>query len=157
MALECQNEGYSWWRRGISNFRDIHNYNDHLNKHHCKPLNNLTSYFQVPTPRAILTGHEHTISCAVISAELGLVISGSKHGPLLVHTTFGDLLRWDFTALQFSLTPSISQGTRGRSRVDVALLALSEQGGGRGGLLPLAPPRRLHRQRQEAAQWAPLG
>jgi len=47
----------------------------------------------VPTPRAILTGHEHTISCAVISAELGLVISGSKHGPLLVHTTFGDLLR----------------------------------------------------------------
>ena len=48
---------------------------------------------QVPTPRAILTGHEHTISCAVISAELGLVISGSKHGPLLVHTTFGDLLR----------------------------------------------------------------
>jgi len=48
---------------------------------------------EVPTPRAILTGHEHTISCAVISAELGLVISGSKHGPLLVHTTFGDLLR----------------------------------------------------------------
>ena len=29
----------------------------------------------------------------MISAELGLVISGSKHGPLLVHTTFGDLLR----------------------------------------------------------------
>ena len=57
--------------------------------------NNETSYIpiQVPTPRAILTGHEHTISCAVISAELGLVISGSKHGPLLVHTTFGDLLR----------------------------------------------------------------
>ena len=57
-----------------------------------------------------------------------------------------------FHSLQFSLTPSISQGTRGRSRVDVALLALSEQGGGRGGLLPLAPPRRLHRQRQEAAR-----
>lgn len=48
---------------------------------------------QVPTPRAILTGHEHTIKCVVISAELGLVISGSKYGPLLVHTTFGDLLR----------------------------------------------------------------
>ena len=48
---------------------------------------------QVPTPRAILTGHEHTITCVVISAELGLVISGAKYGPLLVHTTFGDLLR----------------------------------------------------------------
>lgn len=48
---------------------------------------------EVPTPRAILTGHEHTITCVVISAELGLVISGSKFGPLLVHTTFGDLLR----------------------------------------------------------------
>merc|ERR1719445_2192504 len=48
---------------------------------------------EVPTPRAILTGHEHTITCVVISAELGLVISGSKYGPLLVHTTFGDLLR----------------------------------------------------------------
>lgn len=33
---------------------------------------------QVPTPRAILTGHEHTITCAVISAELGLVISGAR-------------------------------------------------------------------------------
>ena len=40
-----------------------------------------------------MTGHEHTITCVVISAELGLVISGSKYGPLLVHTTFGDLLR----------------------------------------------------------------
>ena len=36
------------------------------------------AYDQVPTPRAILTGHEHTITCAVISAELGLVISGAK-------------------------------------------------------------------------------
>ena len=48
---------------------------------------------EVPTPRAILTGHEHTITCTVISAELGLVISGARYGPLLVHTTFGDLLR----------------------------------------------------------------
>ena len=40
-----------------------------------------------------MTGHEHTITCTVISAELGLVISGAKYGPLLVHTTFGDLLR----------------------------------------------------------------
>jgi len=48
---------------------------------------------EVPTPRAILTGHENTISCVSISAELGLVVSGSLFGPLLVHTTFGDLLR----------------------------------------------------------------
>jgi len=48
---------------------------------------------ETPTPRAILTGHENTISCVSISAELGLVVSGSVYGPLLVHTTFGDLLR----------------------------------------------------------------
>jgi WD40 repeat protein len=48
---------------------------------------------ETPTPRAILTGHENTITCVSISAELGLVVSGSLYGPLLVHTTFGDLLR----------------------------------------------------------------
>jgi len=46
-----------------------------------------------PTPRAVLTGHDQPVSCVVISAELGLVISGSNDGPILVHTTFGDLLR----------------------------------------------------------------
>lgn len=70
-----------------------------------------------PTPRAVLTGHDQAVSSVVISAELGLVISGStgtfnvnfgmvkaipRHtsfnsitsdGPILVHTTFGDLLR----------------------------------------------------------------
>ena len=49
-----------------------------------------------PTPRAVLTGHDHPVCCVVISAELGLVISGSTAkagGPILVHTTFGDLLR----------------------------------------------------------------
>lgn len=46
-----------------------------------------------PTPRAVLTGHDEAVTCVVISAELGLVISGSKDGPILVHTTFGDLLR----------------------------------------------------------------
>lgn len=80
-----------------------------------------------PTPRATLTGHEQPVSTAVISAELGLVVSGSVgewkkksnisipsivlfslnriitylnkcisnfiDGPVLVHTTFGDLLR----------------------------------------------------------------
>ena len=62
-----------------------------LSSLHQTPPDNISS--QIPTPRAILTGHEHTITCVVISAELGLVISGAKYGPLLVHTTFGDLLR----------------------------------------------------------------
>ncbi|XP_050512606.1 neurobeachin isoform X2 [Diabrotica virgifera virgifera] len=48
---------------------------------------------EVPTPRATLTGHEQPVSSVVISAELGLVVSGSYGGPVLVHTTFGDLLR----------------------------------------------------------------
>ncbi|XP_030761038.1 neurobeachin isoform X2 [Sitophilus oryzae] len=48
---------------------------------------------EVPTPRATLTGHEQPVSSVVISAELGLVVSGSYNGPVLVHTTFGDLLR----------------------------------------------------------------
>lgn len=34
----------------------------------------------VPTPRATLTGHEQEVTCAVVSAELGLVVSGSKGG-----------------------------------------------------------------------------
>lgn len=48
---------------------------------------------EVPTPRATLTGHEQPVTSVVISAELGLVVSGSVDGPVLVHTTFGDLLR----------------------------------------------------------------
>lgn len=47
----------------------------------------------VPTPRATLTGHETEVTAVVISAELGLVVSGSKDGPVLIHTTSGDLLR----------------------------------------------------------------
>lgn len=47
----------------------------------------------IPTPRATLTGHENEVTCIVVSAELGLVVSGSKAGPVLVHTTSGDLLR----------------------------------------------------------------
>lgn len=31
-----------------------------------------------PTPRATLTGHETEVTAVVISAELGLVVSGSK-------------------------------------------------------------------------------
>lgn len=67
---------------------------------------------EVPTPRATLTGHEQAVTAVVISAELGLVVSGStsnicnclsfrsklfnilvSDGPVLIHTTFGDLLR----------------------------------------------------------------
>ncbi|XP_034937724.1 neurobeachin isoform X3 [Chelonus insularis] len=48
---------------------------------------------EAPAPRATLTGHEQPVSAVVISAELGLVVSGSNYGPVLVHTTFGDLLR----------------------------------------------------------------
>lgn len=72
---------------------------------------------EVPTPRATLTGHEQSVTAVVISAELGLVVSGSismsfsiflifhhrtlfannlrkfSVGPVLIHTTFGDLLR----------------------------------------------------------------
>lgn len=33
---------------------------------------------ETPTPRATLTGHDQPISSVVISAELGLVVSGSQ-------------------------------------------------------------------------------
>ena len=33
---------------------------------------------EAPTPRATLTGHEQPVSAVVISAELGLVVSGSN-------------------------------------------------------------------------------
>ncbi|TRY56478.1 hypothetical protein DNTS_026453, partial [Danionella cerebrum] len=45
------------------------------------------------TPRAILTGHDCEVTCASVCAELGLVISGCKEGPCLVHSMNGDLLR----------------------------------------------------------------
>ncbi|XP_076231076.1 A kinase anchor protein rugose isoform X1 [Calliopsis andreniformis] len=48
---------------------------------------------EAPAPRATLTGHEQPVTAVVISAELGLVVSGSYYGPVLVHTTFGDRLR----------------------------------------------------------------
>ncbi|XP_048836675.1 neurobeachin [Brienomyrus brachyistius] len=46
-----------------------------------------------PAPRAVLTGHDHEVVCVSVCAELGLVISGTKEGPCLVHTITGDLLR----------------------------------------------------------------
>ncbi|KAG9344067.1 hypothetical protein JZ751_012546 [Albula glossodonta] len=45
------------------------------------------------TPRAVLTGHDCEVTCASVCAELGLVISGSKEGPCLIHSMNGDLLR----------------------------------------------------------------
>uniref|UniRef100_A0A7N6B0B3 Neurobeachin n=1 Tax=Anabas testudineus TaxID=64144 RepID=A0A7N6B0B3_ANATE len=44
-------------------------------------------------PCRILTGHDHEVVCVSVCAELGLVISGAKEGPCLVHTITGDLLR----------------------------------------------------------------
>ncbi|KAL1023739.1 hypothetical protein UPYG_G00045400 [Umbra pygmaea] len=45
------------------------------------------------TPRAILTGHDCEVTCASVCAELGLVISGCRDGPCLIHSMNGDLLR----------------------------------------------------------------
>lgn len=60
---------------------------------------------ECPTPRAALTGHESAITAVAVSAEMGLVVSGSRDGLVLVHTTFGDLLR--------SLEPSTGNGSYG--------------------------------------------
>ncbi|XP_067949217.1 lipopolysaccharide-responsive and beige-like anchor protein [Watersipora subatra] len=46
-----------------------------------------------PVAQATLTGHTTPITSVVISAELGMVISGSKDGPCLMHSMNGDLLR----------------------------------------------------------------
>ncbi|XP_056265946.1 LOW QUALITY PROTEIN: lipopolysaccharide-responsive and beige-like anchor protein [Pseudoliparis swirei] len=45
------------------------------------------------TPRAILTGHDCEVTSASVCAELGVVISGCKEGPCLIHSMNGDLLR----------------------------------------------------------------
>ncbi|XP_068069873.1 neurobeachin isoform X7 [Danio rerio] len=46
-----------------------------------------------PAPRAVLTGHDFEVVCVSVCAELGIIISGAKEGPCLVHTITGDLLR----------------------------------------------------------------
>jgi WD40 repeat protein len=46
-----------------------------------------------PSPAAILTGHESEITCLWISAELGIVLSGSERSFVLQHTLTGDILR----------------------------------------------------------------
>ncbi|KRZ41724.1 putative neurobeachin -like protein [Trichinella pseudospiralis] len=45
------------------------------------------------SPKVILIGHDSEITCIHVSAEHGLVLSTSAGGPLLIHTTQGDLLR----------------------------------------------------------------
>ncbi|XP_077467130.1 neurobeachin-like isoform X1 [Stigmatopora argus] len=60
-------------------------------RHHIigdNPANN-----DYPAPRAVLTGHDQEVACVAVCAELGLVISGAREGPCLVHTITGDLLR----------------------------------------------------------------
>ncbi|NXD78606.1 NBEA protein, partial [Halcyon senegalensis] len=51
---------------------------------------NSSDYF---FPRAVLFFFDHEVVCVSVCAELGLVISGAKEGPCLVHTITGDLLR----------------------------------------------------------------
>ncbi|KAM4709985.1 lipopolysaccharide-responsive and beige-like anchor protein [Discoglossus pictus] len=63
------------------------------------------------TPRAILTGHDCEITCATVCAELGLVISGSKEGPCLIHSMNGDLLRTLDSAENYS-RPKLIQVSR---------------------------------------------
>nr|XP_037871256.1 neurobeachin isoform X6 [Bombyx mori] len=46
-----------------------------------------------PAPRVTLTGHDAPVNGVLVSAELGLVISSSLNGPVLIHTTFGEVLR----------------------------------------------------------------
>lgn len=63
------------------------------------------------TPRAILTGHDDEITCAAVCAELGLVLSGSKEGPCLIHSMNGDLLR-TLEGPESCLKPKLIQASR---------------------------------------------
>ncbi|CAF5188448.1 unnamed protein product, partial [Rotaria sp. Silwood1] len=46
-----------------------------------------------PSRAAILTGHDREITCLWISAELGIVLSGSELSLVLQHTLNSDILR----------------------------------------------------------------
>ncbi|XP_074849294.1 lipopolysaccharide-responsive and beige-like anchor protein isoform X3 [Carettochelys insculpta] len=63
------------------------------------------------TPRAVLTGHDYEIVCATVCAELGLVISGAKEGPCLIHSMNGDLLR-TLEGPEKCLSPKLIQASR---------------------------------------------
>ncbi|XP_063739788.1 lipopolysaccharide-responsive and beige-like anchor protein isoform X2 [Eleginops maclovinus] len=62
------------------------------------------------TPRAILTGHDCEVTCASVCAELGLVISGCKEGPCLIHSMNGDLL-WTLEGPERCLRPRLIQSS----------------------------------------------
>ncbi|XP_043969735.1 lipopolysaccharide-responsive and beige-like anchor protein [Gambusia affinis] len=62
------------------------------------------------TPRAILTGHDCEVTSVSVCAELGLVISGCKEGPCLVHSMNGDLLR-TLEAPESCLRPRLIQSS----------------------------------------------
>ncbi|VDL58681.1 unnamed protein product, partial [Hymenolepis diminuta] len=47
----------------------------------------------MPMPHVTLVGHQNSLQCIGVSAELGLVFSGSEGGVCLLHTTQGELLR----------------------------------------------------------------
>ncbi|KAM6220988.1 lipopolysaccharide-responsive and beige-like anchor protein [Rhynchocyon petersi] len=66
---------------------------------------------ETATPRAILTGHDYEITCAAVCAELGLVLSGSKEGPCLIHSMNGDLLR-TLEGPENCLKPKLIQASR---------------------------------------------
>uniref|UniRef100_A0A183S8E4 NBCH_WD40 domain-containing protein n=1 Tax=Schistocephalus solidus TaxID=70667 RepID=A0A183S8E4_SCHSO len=59
-----------------------------------------------PSPQATLAGHQDAIECVVVSAELGLVVSGSAAETCLIHTTRGDLLRRLVSPLSNPVSPS---------------------------------------------------
>ncbi|XP_022593864.1 lipopolysaccharide-responsive and beige-like anchor protein isoform X3 [Seriola dumerili] len=65
------------------------------------------------TPRAILTGHDCEVTCASVCAELGLVISGCKEGPCLIHSMNGDLLRTLEVPERFTRPRLIQSSTEG--------------------------------------------
>uniref|UniRef100_A0A8C7JKV5 Neurobeachin n=1 Tax=Oncorhynchus kisutch TaxID=8019 RepID=A0A8C7JKV5_ONCKI len=62
-------------------------------RHHIIGDNPNNSKSEHKPERSVLTGHDHEVVCVSVCAELGLVISGAKEGPCLVHTITGDLLR----------------------------------------------------------------
>uniref|UniRef100_A0A8D0WC44 LPS responsive beige-like anchor protein n=2 Tax=Sus scrofa TaxID=9823 RepID=A0A8D0WC44_PIG len=66
---------------------------------------------ETTTPRAILTGHDYEVTCAAVCAELGLVLSGSKEGPCLIHSMNGDLLR-TLEGPENCLRPKLIQASR---------------------------------------------
>ncbi|XP_023589323.1 lipopolysaccharide-responsive and beige-like anchor protein isoform X2 [Trichechus manatus latirostris] len=70
-----------------------------------------TNAGETTIPRAVLTGHDCEITCAAVCAELGLVLSGSKEGPCLIHSMNGDLLR-TLEGPENCLKPKLIQASR---------------------------------------------